>query len=138
MRNTVTRSDHVAYAMRTADLLRSEGFRVEWSEADEPSEEERRYQSELRYWQAEETGYHAGRWRRLAEFYPSPGILSERMFLFLAEDLTPGPVHPEPGEELEPLVVPWKEAVGWALDGTIRDAKTLVGLLLWDRLRGNA
>src|SRR3954447_21653018 len=30
------RSDHVAYASRTAHLLRSEGFRVEWSEADEP------------------------------------------------------------------------------------------------------
>lgn len=83
----------------------------------------------------EETGYRAARWRLLTEFYPSPGILSERMFLYLAEDLHPGRPHPDPGEEVEPLVVPWPEALAWALDGTIRDAKTLVGLLLWDKTR---
>jgi len=38
----------------------------------------------------EETGYRAKKWRKLAEFYPSPGILSERMYLFAAEELTPG------------------------------------------------
>src|SRR4051812_33580194 len=30
------RSDHSPYAMRTADLLHSEGFRAHWTEADEP------------------------------------------------------------------------------------------------------
>jgi hypothetical protein len=29
----------------------------------------------------------------------------------------------------------WGQAVAWALDGTIRDAKTLTAILLWDRLR---
>jgi ADP-ribose pyrophosphatase len=85
---------------------------------------------------AEETGYRAGRWRKLAEFYPSPGVLSERMYLFLAQELTAGPMRLEPDEDLEPRVVSWNEAVAWVLDGTIRDAKSLVGLLLWDRLRG--
>jgi ADP-ribose pyrophosphatase len=84
---------------------------------------------------AEETGYRADRWRKLAEFYPSPGVLNERMYLFVAEGLTPGPTQLEDGEQLVPQVVAWQEAVGWALDGTIRDAKTLTGLLLWDRLR---
>ena len=84
---------------------------------------------------AEETGYRAGRWQKLAEFYPSPGILSERMVLFLAEELTPGAMELQPDEQLAPHVVPWSEAISWALDGTIRDAKTLVALLLWDRLR---
>ena len=28
-----------------------------------------------------------------------------------------------------------REAVEWALDGTIRDAKTLVAVLLWEKLR---
>jgi ADP-ribose pyrophosphatase len=84
---------------------------------------------------AEETGYRAGRWRKLAEFYPSPGVLSERTHLFLAEDLTPGPPHPEEGEELQPLIVAWDLALRWAQDGTIHDAKTLIALLLWDRLR---
>src|SRR4051812_16542824 len=85
---------------------------------------------------AEETGYQAGKWRKLAEFYPSPGVLSERTHLYLAQDLTPGEMRLEADEELEPQVVPWSNVVAWALDGTIRDAKTLVGILLWDRLRG--
>jgi ADP-ribose pyrophosphatase len=84
---------------------------------------------------AEETGYRAARWRKLREFYPSPGVLSERMHLYVAEELTPGPQRLEAGEQIEPHVVPWSDALGWALDGTIRDAKTLVAILLWERLR---
>jgi ADP-ribose pyrophosphatase len=75
---------------------------------------------------AEETGYQAGRWRKLAEFFPSPGVLSERTHLFVAEDLVAGAMRLERDEELEPFVVPWSQTLGWALDGTIRDAKTLV------------
>jgi len=84
----------------------------------------------------EETGYEAGQWRKLSEFYPSPGVLSERTHLYVAQELTPGTMRLEADEDLEPQVVPWTTAVAWALDGTIRDAKTLVGILLWDRLRG--
>jgi ADP-ribose pyrophosphatase len=87
---------------------------------------------------AEETGYRASRWRKLAEFFPSPGILSERMVLFLAQDLTAGAMHLQADEQLVPKTVAWKEAMRWALDGTIRDAKTLVALLMWDRLRNDA
>jgi ADP-ribose pyrophosphatase len=80
---------------------------------------------------AEETGYRAGLWGKLHEFYPSPGVLSERMVLFVAQDLTPGPMQLDPGEQIEPHVVPWSQALAWALDGTIRDGKTLVAILLW-------
>lgn len=83
----------------------------------------------------EETGYKAKRWRKLAAFYPSPGVLSERTHLFLAEELTAGAMRREADEQMEPQVVTWEQATAWALDGTIRDAKTLVALLLWDRLR---
>jgi ADP-ribose pyrophosphatase len=84
---------------------------------------------------AEETGYQAARWRKLLEFYPSPGVLSERTHLFVAEGLTAGTMHPEADEQLEPQVVPWSQAMQWALDGTICDAKTLIAVLYWDRLR---
>jgi ADP-ribose diphosphatase len=88
---------------------------------------------------AEETGYTASSWRKLAAFYPSPGVLSEKTHLFVAQGLTPGTMKPEDDEQLEPVLVPWKEALSRALDGTIRDAKTLVALLLWEQLkeRGN-
>lgn len=82
---------------------------------------------------AEETGYQAATWRKLAEFYPSPGVLSERTHLFLARDLTPGAMRLEADEQLEPQIVPWTQALAWALDGTVRDAKTLVALLLWEQ-----
>ena len=84
---------------------------------------------------AEETGYRAGMLEKLSEFYMSPGILRERMHLFLASELTPGKDGREPGEEIENLVVSWTEALRMAQGGEIRDAKTLVGLLYYDRFR---
>src|SRR5438876_11210219 len=84
---------------------------------------------------AEETGYQAEHWRKLAEFIPSRGVLSERTHLFLAQKLTPGLQRLEKDEDLQPQIVAWPEALSWALDGTIHDAKTLIAILLWDRLR---
>lgn len=84
---------------------------------------------------AEETGYTAASWRKLAAFYPSPGVLSEKTHLFVATGLTPGQMRPEDDEEMEPVLVAREEALNWVLDGTIRDAKTMVAILLWERLR---
>jgi ADP-ribose pyrophosphatase len=84
----------------------------------------------------EETGFHAARFTRLHAFFVSPGILDEQIQLFLAEGLTLGAASREPGEEIENLLVPWSEAVQMALDGRIEDAKSLVGLLIYDRIRG--
>lgn len=86
---------------------------------------------------AEETGYRSASVERLREFFMSPGILSERMHLYLARGLQPGTTALEPGEQIETLVVPWSEAMRMAFDGTIEDAKTLIGLLHYDHLRRN-
>ncbi len=83
----------------------------------------------------EETGYHARNVEKIREFTMSPGILNERMYLFLARGLTPGERALEAGEQIESLVVPWSEAMRMVFDGTIEDAKTLVGLMYYDRLR---
>jgi len=85
---------------------------------------------------AEETGYRAGSIRRVAEWYVSPGVMNERMYLYLCEDLTPGPTDHQPDERLEPVVLAWSEAMGLVRDGKIEDAKTMLALLLCDRLRG--
>ena len=79
---------------------------------------------------AEETGFRAGRMTAVGEFWMSPGILRERMHLFLAKDLTPGPLALEPGEQIRPRVVGFDEAIAMCLDGRIEDAKTITGLLL--------
>ena len=52
----------------------------------------------------EETGYRAAKWEELVEFYASPGILSERMYVYVARDLTPGEPRREANEEIENLV----------------------------------
>jgi len=84
---------------------------------------------------SEETGYRAGRIVAVGAFWMSPGILRERMHLFLADDLVPGPQELEPGEHIRPRVVRWRDAIGMCLDGSITDAKTIAGLLLVDARR---
>src|SRR6185437_11640924 len=42
----------------------------------------------------EETGYRAKTWKNIAEFYPSPGFLAEKMTIFLATGLTAGDSSP--------------------------------------------
>jgi ADP-ribose pyrophosphatase len=83
----------------------------------------------------EETGYRAGRMELLTEFYASPGVLSERMYVFLAQDLTPGPPRREANEEIENLVVPWDEALAMLDRGEIVDGKTMIALLTYERRR---
>lgn len=83
----------------------------------------------------EETGYTAKTWHYLGFLYASPGVLDEKLHLFVAEGLTAGTARPEVDEQLEPKTVTWDEAMRMALDGTIKDAKTITSLLLWDRRR---
>jgi ADP-ribose pyrophosphatase len=84
---------------------------------------------------AEETGYSAAKWRSLGYLYASPGVMDEKLHLFIAEDLTAGQARPEADEELEPVTVKFDEALRMCLNGEIKDAKTITSLLLWDRLR---
>lgn len=84
---------------------------------------------------AEETGYLAERICRIAEWFVSPGFLTERMFLYLCEGLKAGPTEHQPDEQLEPMIVPWQEAVAMVDDGRIRDAKSMLAILYCDRRR---
>ena len=83
----------------------------------------------------EETGYIAGKVTRIAEWLVSPGVMNERMYLYLCEDLKPGPTSHQPDERMEPVVVEWQEAVRMVEDGRIEDAKSILAILLWDRRR---
>jgi ADP-ribose pyrophosphatase len=84
---------------------------------------------------AEETGYRAGRIEPVGGLWMSPGILRERMHLFVARDLVPGPQALEPGERIRPSIVAWGEAVRMCLDGRIEDAKSVAAILLTDARR---
>jgi ADP-ribose pyrophosphatase len=83
----------------------------------------------------EETGYRAGRITFIRDWFVSPGFLTEKISLFLCEDLVAGPTELEPDEKLRPIVLRWEEALAMALDGRIEDGKSIVALLICDRLR---
>lgn len=81
----------------------------------------------------EETGYRAKRWSKLAFFYVSPGFLGEWMQVLLAEDLSLGTAQPEDDEYIEHKQIPLSQAVEWVATGKIMDAKSIIGLLIYQR-----
>lgn len=81
----------------------------------------------------EETGYSARRYRKLLDVFPTPGFVSERMVIFLAEGLTKGEAHPEEDENIETRILTLKEVERWIQSGKIRDAKSVAGLLYYAR-----
>ena len=83
----------------------------------------------------EETGYIAGRVEQVASWWVSPGVMTERMFLYVCRDLTPGPTEHQPDERLEPVVVTWTEALAMVEDGRIDDAKSMLSILIGQRFR---
>ena len=77
----------------------------------------------------EETGYRARIVKPVLEFYPSPGVLSEKMHLFEARDLTPSKGQPDEDERIETGVFTVRQVMKMIRGNKIRDGKTLVGIL---------
>jgi ADP-ribose pyrophosphatase len=77
----------------------------------------------------EETGYRARRWQRILKYYASPGFVAEPMSLYLATGLRPGDARPEADEVIRFRLFPLPDAVRMVMRGTIRDAKTIAGVL---------
>jgi ADP-ribose pyrophosphatase len=81
----------------------------------------------------EELGLHAGRLVRLAEFFNTPGFCDEHSFLFAALDCTPAarnaPTSPEE-REMTTERVALRDVERLIADGTLHDAKSIIGLLL--------
>ncbi len=90
----------------------------------------------------EEVGLVAGRLEPLTQFYPSAGMTDSVLHLFLATDLVPVERATHGPEEAHSEVVhlPFAEALAMVESGQIRDAKTIIGLLLVARqlLRADA
>lgn len=78
----------------------------------------------------EETGYTAGKISYYTEFYPTPGYCTEKIHLFVAEDLSLGKQSLDENEFLEVIEIPFEEAFEKVIDGEILDAKTIIGINL--------
>lgn len=86
---------------------------------------------------AEETGHTASRMEHLASFYMTPGFCTEEMHAFLATGLAPGQPRPEQDENIELVPVPLATVGGMIHRGEIRDAKSIVALLMaLERVKG--
>ena len=81
----------------------------------------------------EEAGVRAGRWDKLAGFLTTPGFCDEVIHVYLARDLQPAQRNPGAHECIEVHWPTFEEALAWACDGTIRDAKSLLGLFHAER-----
>ena len=81
---------------------------------------------------AEETGYRAAHIEYLTTFCMSPGILDEKMYVYVASGLTAGDMALEAGEDIRVLLLTWQEALARVRDGRIHDAKSVAGLLYYD------
>jgi ADP-ribose pyrophosphatase len=77
----------------------------------------------------EEAGVGARHWHELGIVLSSPGVFTERLHLYMATGLTPATAAHEHAEVIQVRWVALAEACGWALDGTIADCKTALGLL---------
>ena len=77
---------------------------------------------------AEEAGLEARRWQSLGQVITSPGVYTEIVHLYLAEDLISVPAAPERDEVFEISWLPLREALRRALEGEIVDAKTVIAL----------
>ena len=81
---------------------------------------------------AEEVGLAASRWELLCEFHNSPGFRDERHRVYLAQGLSEV-AHDRQGVEESALSIEWvalADAVSLAREGEVKDAKTVIGLLL--------
>ncbi len=77
----------------------------------------------------EETGYTARRFRKLLDVFPTPGFVSERMLVYLAVGLWPGAARPESDERITARRFSARQLERMIRRGTLRDAKSIVGIL---------
>ena len=85
----------------------------------------------------EETGYRDATVTSIGNLYTSPALLSEVIYMYLAENMTPGDTDPDDDELLEIVKIPLEDMVAMILRGEIMDAKTQAAVLKVWAMRGN-
>jgi ADP-ribose pyrophosphatase len=79
----------------------------------------------------EETGLIPLKLDKLVEFYPTPGFVDEKLYLYFADKFVEGNVHLDQGEVLNVFKLPISDIDEYISSNKIKDGKTLIGLLLW-------
>ncbi|MDI6786940.1 MAG: NUDIX hydrolase [Planctomycetota bacterium] len=80
----------------------------------------------------EETGFVAGKTRKIAVFYTCPGFCTEKMHLYVAEKLSRSTGQKlDPDEKITYNIFSRQEIVRLIKENKIKDAKSIIGLILW-------
>lgn len=83
----------------------------------------------------EETGLSAESWRFLTIMDTTPGFCDEKISLYLAAGLSQHEAHPDGDEFVSVVRLPISRAVQKVMDGSFRDGKTALGILMaWNLL----
>ena len=78
----------------------------------------------------EELGVVSGRLEKLSEFFVSPGFCEEKMWVYLATELTETKQQLDEDEILAVVRIPFSQALSMITTGEIEDAKTIIGVML--------
>ncbi len=77
----------------------------------------------------EETGYTANNYRFIGTYYPSPAILGEKIYMYLATGLHEGERQLDDDEFLEVEKIPFDTVIKMILENEIPDGKTQAAVL---------
>ncbi len=85
----------------------------------------------------EECGVTAEEYRPLGVLYPTVGYDDEKIYMWVGTKLHQLEQHLDEDEFLDVHKVPFAKAYGMVMDNTIRDSKTIAGILKYAALRGS-
>lgn len=81
----------------------------------------------------EETGYRANRVKQILEIFPSPGFVTERMWIFAATGLRQGAAQPEEDERITARKFSLAALEKMIRGGSLHDAKSVAAILFYSR-----
>lgn len=87
---------------------------------------------------SEETGLSAQSWQKLTCLETTVGFCNERIHIYMATGLIQGDSHPDDDEFVAVTRMPFQEAVAKVMDGTFRDGKTALAIMMAYALRATS
>ena len=122
----ITEKDEIILERQYRYAVRRELIEIPAGKLDSPDEDPRA--AALRELK-EETGAEPDELVYMGDYYGSPAIMGEKIYMFMAKGLKFGERHLDEDEFLDVFTMPLDEAVERVLDGTITDGKTQAGIL---------
>lgn len=85
----------------------------------------------------EETGYKCAQPVFISDVYMAIGICTEKVYFYIAENLTEGVMNPDPDEFIEIEKYSVDKAVEMVFKSEIHDVKTMAGILAYKEYKEN-